>query len=177
MRYLLSFLVAIFSISSVFAEHEKISLLHTKGQQAVGLRYGKGTKNKFDLGAEYELCFNQRSALLCQADFEKASFGNSDFTNQFLIGAGLEIMCFHPVKWMFIDIDLMGNVGYDKWECEALDAKKSGVIGGANIGTAIEFYPIEKISIVLGGQQYLLFGNGTNYLKPNFYVGIRYVWN
>lgn len=177
MKYLITLMIALFSLSSVYAEHEKISILHTKGQQAVGARFGKGTKNKFDVGLEYELCFNQRTALLCQIDMERATFGNSDFSNQFLFGGGVEIMCFHPATWMFIDIDLMGNVGYDKWTCEALDAEKSGIVGGANVGTTFEFYPTQKLAIVLGAQQYLLFGNGDSYLKPNFSLGLRYVWN
>lgn len=177
MRKVISILIALFSLTFVYAEHEKISLLHTKGQQSVGARFGKGTKNKFDVGLEYQRCFNQRTSLLCQLDMERATFGYSDFSNIFLFGAGLDIMCFHPKTWMFIDLDIMGNVGYDKWTCELLEAEKSGIVGGANVGGLIEFYPTTKFSIVLGGQEYLLFGNDNNYLKPNFYLGFRYVWN
>lgn len=177
MRYVITILISLFAITNVFAEHEKVSLLHTKGQQAIGARFGKGTKNKFDVGLEYERCFNQRAGLLCQLDMERATFGNSEFSNQFLFGAGIEIMCFHPKPWMFIDLNLMGNVGYDQWTCEELEAEKSGIVGGANIGAALEMYPAKKVAIVLGGQQFLLFGNDTNYLKPNFSLGVRYVWN
>ncbi len=169
--------MSLFTITSLFAEHEKISLLHTQGQKAVGIRYGKGTKNKFDLGLEYERCFNPRLALLCQLDMERATFGNSEFSNQFLLGTGVEFVCFHPTTWLFIDLNLMGNLGYDKWTCDALDAEKAGIVGGANIGGYLELYPTKRIAIVLGGQEFLLFGNDTNYLKPNFYVGVRYVWN
>ena len=176
MKYIIAILFSLFAITYVLAEHEESSLLHTKGHQSLGARYGKGTKNRFDIGLEYQRCFSPRTGLLCQLDMEKASFGNSEFTNQFLLGAGLEIMCFHPTSWMFIDLNLIGNVGYDSWSCEILDAKKSGIVGGANIGGAIELYPTNKVSVIIGGQQYLLFGNGTNYLKPNFYLGIRYVW-
>lgn len=177
MRYVISILIALFAVTNAFGEHEKVSLLHTKGQQAIGARYGKGTKNKFDVGLEYERCFSQRGGLLCQLDMERAEFGNSDFSNQFLLGVGVEIMCFHPTTWMFIDLNLMGNVGYDKWTCEILEAEKSGIVGGANVGAALEMYPAKKLAVVLGGQQYLLFGNDTNYLKPNFHIGLRFVWN
>lgn len=177
MRYIITFLISLFATASLFAEHEKVSLLHTGGHQSMGVRYGKGTKNKFDIGMEYQRCFSQRTGLICQLDMERAVFGNSEFSNQFLLGAGLEVMCFHPQTWMFVDIDLMGNVGYDKWTCEALEAEKSGIVGGTNIGGKMEIYPGKRVCIVLGGQQYLLFGNGTNYLKPNFYIGLRYVWN
>lgn len=177
MRYVITILISLFAMTNVLAEHEEISLLHIKGQQAAGMRFGKGTKNKFDLGLEYQRCFSSKTGLICQLDMERAEFGNSEFSNQFLLGAGLEVVCFHPKTWMFIDLDIMGNVGYDKWTCEALEAEKAGIIGGANIGGVLEMYPAQKIAIILGGQQYLLFGNSTNYLKPNFFVGLRYVWN
>lgn len=177
MRTVISILIALLSFTSVYGEHEKVSLLHTKGHQAIGARFGKGTKNKFDVGLEYERCFSQRGGLLCQLDMERAEFGNSEFNNIFLFGAGLEIMCIHPYPWMFIDVDLMGNIGYDQWVCEALDAEKAGVVGGANVGGTLELYPANKVAIVIGVQQYLLFGNDISYLKPNFSLGVRYVWN
>lgn len=177
MRYVITILVSIITMMEVMAEHDNATLLHIKGQQSAGARFGKGTKNKFDIGLEYERCFTNKIGLICQLDMEKATFGNSEFSNQFLMGTGIELVCFHPAIWMFIDLNLMGNVGYDKWTCEELEAEKSGIVGGSNIGASMEIHPTQKFAIVAGAQEYLLFGNDTHYLKPNFYLGVRYVWD
>ena len=41
---------------------------------------------------------------------------------------------------------------------------------------ALEAYPWHFLSVMIKARQFLLFGKGMNYLKPDFSLGIKYNW-
>lgn len=151
-------------------------LIHTKGQMGVGVRWGKGIKNDYNIGMFYNLYRNEKLGLLIELDREKAEFQFSEFTNQFLLGAGCEVAVWKPCTWFYLNLDLCGNIGYDKWVCTVMDWEEKHVVGGFNGGLAFEFYPWHFLSFVIKTREFLLYGKGMNYLKPDFSAGIKVNW-
>ena len=154
----------------------KAHLTHIKGNQAAGVRYGVGTKNKYDVGITYSYCFGNQYTFTSEVDHEEAVFGYSDFTNSILVSPCLEFESWQPAKWLYLEGGGGPAVGYDKWSCNlpGVNDSEEGIVYGAQIGIGLEFYPTSSVSILLKGQQYLLFGNDDQYLKPNFSIGLRY---
>ncbi|HQJ89032.1 MAG TPA: conjugal transfer protein TraO [Paludibacteraceae bacterium] len=153
---------------------QKVELVHVKGCQSIGVRYGMGTKNKYDVGLTYTYVFNQSTSFLVEIDHEEASFGYSDFVNDILVSPGIEYNVWNPTKWLYWHVDGGASLGYDSWSCDLVNDKTSGFVYGANVGTGLEFIPWAFLSFNLKAQQFLLFGNDDQYLKPNFSLGIKY---
>lgn len=153
-------------------------LLHNKGMQSAGARVGIGTKNKIGYGLDWSLCLNSNLAVAIEIDQEKAVFGHSDFSNDFLFGGGIDWAFVHPTNWMFLNWTLGANIGHDTWSA---NVPKNGTVKtlcyGANTGFQMDFYPTNKLNLSLKAQQYLLFSHAENYTKPMFTFGIKYVWN
>lgn len=149
-------------------------LTHVKGIHAIGVRGGIGTKNKYDVGLTYNYHFNSNMALCVEVDHEKAQFGHSEFTNILLLSPGVDYSPFNPWNWSYLTINLSASVGYDRWTCLEIHEKKSGIVYGANTGISWEVIPWHFLSFVIKAQEYILFGNNDQYLKPLFTLGIRY---
>lgn len=156
------------------AQEGRTQLVHVSGCQSAGIRYGKGTKNKYDVGLTYAYVFNQKMSLLVELDHEEAEFGHSEFTNYLLLSPGVEYNLWNPAKWVYWHASGGASVGYDQWEAPIVDDETAGFVYGANVGTGFEFLPWSCLSVVVKAQQFLLFGNDDQYLKPNFSVGLRY---
>ena len=103
-----------------------------------------------------------------------STFGNSDFTNDILFSPGIEYSVWNPVKWFYLQIALQGCIGHDTWKCDIVNDKVSGIVYGATAGATFEFFPVPYLSIVAKAQEYLIFGNNDQYIKPNFSLGLRY---
>ncbi|MCQ2190967.1 MAG: hypothetical protein MJY63_04970 [Paludibacteraceae bacterium] len=151
-------------------------LIHTKGQMGAGLRWGVGTRNDYNVGMFYNLYRNEKLALLVELDREKSEFWASYFTNQFLLGAGCEVAVLKPCTWFYMNLDVCGNIGFDQWECKFMDWTEKHVVGGVNGGLAFEFYPWHFLSFVIKSREFLIYGKGMNYLKPDFSVGVKVNW-
>lgn len=149
-------------------------LTHVKGIHTVGIRGGIGTKNKYDFGATYHFHFNAKTALCVEADHEVATFGHSDFTNLILLSPGVDYSPANPWGWSYITLNLAASVGWDKWECAELGKEVDGIVYGANAGLSWEVFPWSFLSFQLKAQEYILFGNDDQYLKPLFTLGICY---
>jgi hypothetical protein len=150
------------------------TLIHVKGMQSVGIRGGIGTKNKYDVGLTYNYSFDQKYTLISELDHEEATFGYSDFTNVFLYSVGADYAVWQPTNWCYLNLGLGACVGYDKWHADIVDDTQEGWVYGAQAGMNVEVFPWPFLSFDLKAQQYLLFGNKDQYLKPNFSIGIRY---
>lgn len=173
--FCLSFgIMSLFCFGEEINQYELISLSHVKGYQSVGLRAGHGTKNRLDIGLTYAYCFNERFSLLVELDREWAVFGNSEFTNLFLISPGLEHNLMNPAKWFYWHWGIGAAVGKDRWDNMVISRRVEGWVFGAQLGTGVEFIPWKRFSLVLKGQQYVLFGNNDNYFKPNISLALRF---
>lgn len=168
---LLSLVVVTFFVSVCSQSAE---LTHVKGVHAVGVRGGIGTKSDYDVGVTYSYYFNSKTALLLEADYERAKFGMSDFSGVVLVSPGVVYSVWNPAVWFYMNLSVGASVGYDNWRCDIVDEEVSGLVYGANVGYSLEFFPSSRISCLLKAQQYLLFGNDDQYLKPLFSVGVRY---
>lgn len=161
-----------FIISSVATSAQ---LVHTKGQMGAGLRGGIGY-NGYNLGAMYNYQFNNDVAMLIELDREKAEFDYSHFTNTVLLGAGANLKLWNPALWLFMHGSVSGNVGYDIWDCKVVEWTHENIVYGANIGLDFEAYPWHFLSVVLKARQWVLFGEGDSYAKPDFSLGVKYNW-
>ena len=150
-------------------------LIHTQGQMGVGVRGGIGI-NGYNIGMIYNYQFNNTVALLVEVDREKAKFEYSKFTNSILFGSGVNLKIWNPTLWLFIHGSAAGNIGYDLWDCTVLDWKHENIVYGANGGIDLEAYPWHFLSFVLKARQWVLFGDGDSYAKPDFSLGIKYNW-
>lgn len=167
-------LASLLACSAAYAEHGEMELVHVKGCQSVGLRYGHGTKNKMDLGLTYMYVFNPKTQLVVELDHERATFGHSDFVNYALLSPGVEFNLKNPCKWFYWNWGVGASVGYDKWAAPIVDDERGGMVFGANVGTGVEFLPWTSVGFTVKAQQFFLFGNDYTYLKPNFSAGVRY---
>lgn len=170
-RRLLSLIIVAFFVS-VYSQSAELT--HVKGVHAVGVRGGIGTKSDYDVGVTYSYYFNSKTALLLEADYERAKFGMSDFSGVVLVSPGVVYSVWNPAVWFYMNLSVGASVGYDNWRCDIVDEEVSGMVYGANVGYSLEFFPSSRISCLLKAQQYLLFGNDDQYLKPLFSVGVRY---
>lgn len=168
------FLLVFVLICFCGAQAQNGALVHVKGCQSIGVRYGMGTKNKYDVGLTYTYVFNQKSSLLVEIDHEEATFDQSDFVNDILVSPGIEYNLWNPAKWIYWHMDGGLSLGCDTWSCDIVNENTSGFVYGANLGTGIEILPWSFLSLNLKAQQFLLFGNNDQYLKPNFSIGLRY---
>ncbi len=180
------FLCLSFGMASLFCfgeeinKHELISLSHVKGYQSVGVRYGHGTKDMFDVGATYTYCFNNKISLLVEVDhaqwMSKDPYlkGNTKHKNVIMLSPGIEHIILNPVKWFYWHWGMGAVVGYDKWTVEKIQEEYTGFCYGAQVGSGVEFMTPKYLSVVLKGQQYVLFSKINNYLKPNFSVALRF---
>jgi len=151
-------------------------LIHTKGKMGLGFRGGIGTKNDYNIGMFYNLYTSEKLGLLIELDREKAEFEFSNFTNQFLAGVGLEIAVWNPRPWMYLNLSIAGNIGYDQWDCKIMDWQEKHIVGGANGGAGFEFYPWHFLSFVVKAREFLVYGKGMNYVKPDFSLGVKVNW-
>lgn len=171
---------SLFCFGEEINKHELISLSHVKGFQSVGIRGGHGTKNLFDVGATYTYCFNNRLALLVEVDHERwrskqwKNHVNTDFVNVIMLSPGVEHIIINPIPWFYWHWGIGAAIGYDKWSSPSLDIKEAAFCYGAQVGTGVEFMIGSRWSIVVKGQQYILFSKVQNYLKPNFSVAARF---
>lgn len=170
-RRLLSLIIVAFFVS-VYSQSAELT--HVKGVHAVGVRGGIGTKSDYDVGVTYSYYFNSKTALLLEADYERAKFGMSDFSGVVLVSPGVVYSVWNPAVWFYMNLSVGASVGYDNWRCDIVDEEVSGMVYGANVGYSLEFFPSSRISCLIKAQQYLLFGNDDQYLKPLFSVGVRY---
>ena len=170
-RRLLSLIIVAFFVS-VYSQSAELT--HVKGVHAVGVRGGIGTKSDYDVGLTYSYYFNSKTALLLEADYERAKFGMSDFSGVVLVSPGVVYSVWNPAVWFYMNLSVGASVGYDNWRCDIVDEEVSGMVYGANVGYSLEFFPSSRISCLIKAQQYLLFGNDDQYLKPLFSVGVRY---
>lgn len=170
-RRLLSLIIVAFFVS-VYSQSAELT--HVKGVHAVGVRGGIGTKSDYDVGLTYSYYFNSKTALLLEADYERAKFGTSDFSGVVLVSPGVVYSVWNPAVWFYMNLSVGASVGYDNWRCDIVDEEVSGMVYGANVGYSLEFFPSSRISCLIKAQQYLLFGNDDQYLKPLFSVGVRY---
>ncbi|MBQ6561301.1 MAG: conjugal transfer protein TraO [Paludibacteraceae bacterium] len=151
-------------------------LIHTKGQMGLGFRWGKAYKNDYNIGLFYNLYTSEKLGLLIELDREKAEFEFSKFTNQFLLGVGCEVAVWHPSPKFYINLDLAGNIGYDQWDCTVMDWQEKHIVGGANAGVGFELYPWHFLSFVLKAREFMIYGKGMNYLKPDYSLGVKVNW-
>lgn len=170
-RRLLSLIIVAFFVS-VYSQSAELT--HVKGVHAVGVRGGIGTKSDYDVGVTYSYYFNSKTALLLEADYERAKFGTSDFSGVVLVSPGVVYSVWNPAVWFYMNLSVGASVGYDNWRCDIVDEEVSGMVYGANVGYSLEFFPSSRISCLIKAQQYMLFGNDDQYLKPLFSVGVRY---
>ncbi len=159
--------------------HEYQGLNHVRGCQSVGVRYGHGTKNRYDIGLTYAYCFNNKISLLVEIDRERLWTDNefetcTSFLNAVMLSPGIEYNLIHPVKWFYWHWGIGPCVGYDIWHNNFLVYDDKCICVGAQTGTGVEFIPVTWLSFVLKGQQYVLFSKEQNYLKPNFSVAARF---
>lgn len=151
-------------------------LVHTKGKMGVGFRGGIGTKNEYNIGLFYHYYTSSQLGVFLEVDREKAKFDHSNFTNQFLVGVGCEYAFWKPCKWLYMNLSLAGNIGYDEWICTIMDWQEKHLFGGLNGGFGLEAYPWHFLSFVLKARQFVLFGKGENYFKPDFSLGVKFNW-
>lgn len=156
-------------------------LIHTKGKMGIGFRGGVGTRTfqrwkGYNLGIFYNYYTSNQLGIIVEVDREKMEFKHSEFTNQFLLGVGCEYAVWKPTKWLYMNLNLSGNFGFDVWDCTITDWKESHFLGGLNGGFGLEAYPCHFLSFVLKARQFVLFGKGMNYLKPDFSLGVKVNW-
>lgn len=162
-------------------------LVHTKGKMGVGIRGGVSTRlfsglavdygwRGHDIGLFYHYYTSPQMGIVVELDREKMEFKHSDFKNSVLLGVGGEYAVWKPTKWMMMELSLLGNVGYDVWDCTIMDWREEHFVFGANGGFALEFYPWHFLSFMLKGRQFALFGRGDSYVKPDISLGVKVNW-
>ena len=156
-------------------------LVHTKGKMGVGIRGGVSTRmfsgwRGYDIGLFYHYYTSPQMGIVVELDREKMEFKHSDFKNTVLLGVGGEYAVWKPTKWMMMELSLLGNVGYDVWDCTVMDWREEHFVFGANGGFALEFYPWHFLSFMLKGRQFALFGRGDSYVKPDISLGVKVNW-
>ena len=156
-------------------------LVHTKGKMGVGFRGGVSTRlfnywRGYDIGLFYHYYTSPQMGIVVELDREKMEFKHSDFTNTVLLGVGCEYTVWKPTTWMMMELSLLGNVGYDVWDCTVMDWREEHFVFGANGGFALEFYPWHFLSFMLKGRQFVLFGHGDSYAKPDISLGVKVNW-
>lgn len=160
---------------TLFAGTASAQLVHAEGQMGLGIR-GGGGYHGWNVGLMYNYQFTNRIALLVELDREKAKFEFSDFTNNFLVGVGANFRVWRPTTWLYMHLSTCGNIGYDIWKCNVADWTHEYVVFGANAGLDFEFIPWEHVSLVLKGRQWVLFGGGDSYAKPDYSFGVKVNW-
>ena len=171
-KWFVSLLMLATSYLGIHAKPQELT--HVKGIHAIGLRGGIGTKNKFDIGVSYNYHFNPKVSLSVELDHEEAEFGYSRFTNAILFSPGADYSPINPGGWSYLTLNLAASIGYDIWRCKNIDEQTEGLVYGANAGIGWEAFPCSFISIIIKAQEYFLFGNDDQYLKPMFTLGVRY---
>lgn len=154
-------------------------LIHTKGKMGIGVRGGIGwikSNHSRNIGLMYHYYTSNKTGIFVEIDREKARFRNSEFTNHFMVGAGFEYAVWKPCKWLYMNLSVAGNFGYDEWDCTIMDWTERHFVGGANAGFGLEAYPWHFLSFTLKARQFMIFGKGMNYLKPDFSLGLKYNW-
>lgn len=171
--------IALAVMMTCFAMAGEAQLIHTKGKMGVGFRGGIGwfrSNEAWNIGLMYHYYTSNSTGIIIEIDREKARLPKSKFTNHFLIGVGFENAIWKPCKWLYMNLSLAGNFGYDEWVCNHTHWTESHCVGGANTGFGLEAYPWHFMSVTLKARQFLLFGKGMNYLKPDFSLGVKYNW-
>ena len=171
-RWFVSLIMLAIPYLGLFAKPQELT--HVKGIHAIGLRGGIGTKNKYDVGISYNYHFNPKLSLSVEMDHELAKFGHTDFCNLILFSPGVDYSPVNPGGWSYLTLNLAASVGYDRWTNDYVDEQIAGFVYGANAGIGWEAFPCSFLSIIIKAQQYFLFGNDDQYLKPLFTLGIRY---
>ncbi|MCQ2208712.1 MAG: hypothetical protein MJZ34_00300 [Paludibacteraceae bacterium] len=164
----------LFSVNAYSQDVEKFGLRHVKGSNQIGLRVGKGTKNKIAYGITYDHYFNTKTALAVEIDQERAVFGKTDFYNLALLGIGVDFAAWRPINWLYIHVSGAGCVGADRWSSNVIDLEKTIIVYGINVGGNAEFFCNNFISLAVKAQQYFLTGEGYTYFKPNFSLSLRF---
>lgn len=161
-------LVLVASVSSA-------QLVHTKGQMSLGVR-GGGAYHGWNVGLMYNYYFNNQIALLVELDREHAKFEFSEFQNQFLLGVGADFNIWNPKPWLYFQASACANIGHDVWECTVMDWTHEYTVFGANVGLGFEIVPWNHVSLLLKGRQWILFGGGDSYAKPDYSLGLKINW-
>lgn len=168
-KIVLAFLLALFAgVSSA-------QLVHTKGQMSFGVR-GGGAYHGWNVGLMYDYNFNNQIALLVEVDRESAKFEFSDFNNKYLFGVGANFNIWNPKPSLYFQASVCGNMGYDVWKCNVVDWTHEYVVFGANAGLGLEIIPWNHVSLLLKGRQWILFGGGDSYAKPDYSLGLKINW-
>lgn len=167
--------IAFLILFTLVASITSAQLVHSKGQMGLGVR-GGGAYHGWNIGVMYDYHFNNEVALLVEVDREKADFEYSHFTNTILLGVGANFKVWNPTTWLYMHGSVAGNVGYDIWDCKIIDWKHEHVVYGANAGIDFEFIPWNHVSFVVKGRQFLLFGDGDSYAKPDYSLGVKFNW-
>lgn len=180
MTIALLFCACLMSTSESYAQ-----LSHASKTHAVGARFGMGLKSRklvkplnpcksnWDVGLTYNYHFNNKISIICEADYENGEFGKTEF-NGFVIAPGAEYAPWNPARWFFLSLSLQACIGYDIWTSKIVDAKYSGIVGGAVGGIGFEFLPWDFLGLQLKAQEYFIVGNDDQYLKPMFSFAIKY---
>lgn len=150
-------------------------LIHSKGQMGLGVR-GGGAYNGWNVGMMYDYHFNNDVALLVELDQERAEFEFSHFTNTILLGVGASFKVWNPKTWLYMHLSASGNVGYDIWDCKVMDWTHENVVFGVSGGLDFEIIPFNHVSFVVKARQWLLFGDGDSYAKPDYSLGVKFNW-
>lgn len=150
-------------------------LIHSKGQMGLGVR-GGGAYHGWNIGLMYNYQFSNDIALLVELDREKAKFEFSNFTNTVLLGVGANFRVWKPTIWLNMHLSATGNVGYDIWDCTVVDWKHENTVFGGCVGLDFEFTPWSHVSLVTKGRQWMLFGSGDSYAKPDYSLGVKVNW-
>lgn len=162
-------------------------LVHTKGKMGAGLRGGIGTHNCYNFGLFYHYYISDKIGVYLEVDHEKSFVeqhyvkevhkeDDIDFTNQFMIGVGCEYVVYRPTKWLLMELSLAGNIGRDHWDSNINHWDEKHLVGGLNGGFGLEAYPWQRVSFMVKARQFVLFGKGMNYLKPDFSLGVKVNW-
>lgn len=160
---------------TLFAGVSSAQLVHTKGQMSLGVR-GGGAYHGWNVGLLYDYYFNNKIALLVEFDRERAKFEFSEFNNKFLLGVGADFNVWNPKPKLFVQTSVCANVGRDVWECTVMDWTHDCVVFGANAGLGLEIVPWNHVSLLLKGRQWVLFGGGDSYAKPDYSLGLKINW-
>ncbi|MCQ2088111.1 MAG: conjugal transfer protein TraO [Bacilli bacterium] len=150
-------------------------LYHAKGNMGVGFRGGFGY-NGYDLGLMYDYHLSDKVGLMLELDREKAEFTYTDFSNMFLLGLGADYAVWHPATWLYMHIGATGNIGYDVWDCKVMDWTEKHAVYGLSGGLDFEAYATQWLSFVLKARQWMLWGGGDSYVKPDFSLGVKVNW-
>ncbi|MEE1064361.1 MAG: hypothetical protein UH071_11915, partial [Paludibacteraceae bacterium] len=87
-----------------------------------------------------------------------------------------EAVVWKPRPWLYMNLDLAGNIGYDQWDCTVVDLQEKHIVCGFNGGWSLEAYPWHFLSFVLKAREFMIYGKGMNYVKPDFSLGMKFNW-